>query len=81
MKKQLEDVVQVARVNILTDLNTGDISPCVERDLMMVKVSTTDTASRSQVLELANLFEAKVLDVRLEQVHFILISIVPTARR
>jgi acetolactate synthase-1/3 small subunit len=67
MKKQLEDVVHVAVVNILTNGN-GSKKNYVERDLMLAKVSTTEPGSRAEVIELTNLFDAKVIDVRPHQV-------------
>ncbi|KAL0592365.1 hypothetical protein ABG067_000473 [Albugo candida] len=67
MKKQLEDVVHVAVVNILTS-DTESSKTFVERDLMLAKVSTAATDSRAEVVELANLFEGKVIDVRPHQV-------------
>lgn len=87
MKKQLEDVVHVAVVNILTS-DTESSKTFVERDLMLAKVSTAGepiscrntvplltlcivaTDSRAEVVELANLFEGKVIDVRPHQVRF-----------
>ena len=42
MKKQLEDVVHVALVNILS--KSEDITDCVEKDLMLAKVSTEGTS-------------------------------------
>lgn len=85
MKKQLEDVVHVAVVNILTS-GSESSKTFVERDLMLAKVSTEGEVlsagilyscsllqivaadSRAQVVELANLFEGKVIDVRPHQV-------------
>ncbi|GMF10327.1 unnamed protein product [Phytophthora lilii] len=92
MKKQLEDVVYVAVVNILSSGKNAEKN-YVERDLMLAKVSTAGTfkdtipyhrnlvhgpnddfgdhaeaGSRAEVVELANLFDAKVIDVRPHQV-------------
>ncbi|KAI9906693.1 hypothetical protein PsorP6_004157 [Peronosclerospora sorghi] len=67
MKKQLEDVVYVAVVNILSSGKTSE-NNYVERDLMLAKVSTAEAGSRAEVVELANLFDAKVIDVRPHQV-------------
>ncbi|KAF0699962.1 Aste57867_9512 [Aphanomyces stellatus] len=62
MKKQLDDVVQVAAVKILTaQENVSD--NLIERDLMLAKVSTRIPGARAEVIELASLFDAKVLDV------------------
>ncbi|CAI5733424.1 unnamed protein product [Peronospora destructor] len=67
MKKQLEDVVFVAVVNILSSGKNVEKN-YVERDLMLAKVSTAEVGSRAEVVELANLFDAKVIDVRPHQV-------------
>uniref|UniRef100_H3GJ23 Uncharacterized protein n=1 Tax=Phytophthora ramorum TaxID=164328 RepID=H3GJ23_PHYRM len=67
MKKQLEDVVYVAVVNILSSGKNAQKN-YVERDLMLAKVSTAEAGSRAEVVELANLFDAKVIDVRPDQV-------------
>jgi acetolactate synthase I/III small subunit len=48
-------------VNILTVLDITDI-PSVERELMLLKVSANST-SRSEILELASIFRARVVDV------------------
>ncbi|DBA03243.1 TPA: hypothetical protein N0F65_011602 [Lagenidium giganteum] len=67
MKKQLEDVVYVAVVNILSS-GAESKKNYVERDLMLAKVATAKAGSRAEVVELANLFDAKVIDVRPHQV-------------
>ncbi|KDO29135.1 acetolactate synthase [Saprolegnia parasitica CBS 223.65] len=67
MKKQLEDVVQVAAVKILTGQEAAGEN-VIERDLMLAKVSTHLPGSRSEVAELAGLFDAKVIDVTSAQV-------------
>ncbi|OQS07820.1 acetolactate synthase small subunit [Thraustotheca clavata] len=67
MKKQLEDVVQVAAVKILTGQEEAGEN-VIERDLMLAKVSTHLPGSRSEVAELASLFDAKVVDVTPSQV-------------
>jgi acetolactate synthase I/III small subunit len=48
-------------VNILTVLDITDI-PSVERELMLLKVNA-NSASRSEILELAGIFRARVVDV------------------
>ena len=48
-------------VNILTVLDITDI-PSVERELMLLKVNASST-SRSEILELAGIFRARVVDV------------------
>uniref|UniRef100_A0AAV1VM23 ACT domain-containing protein n=1 Tax=Peronospora matthiolae TaxID=2874970 RepID=A0AAV1VM23_9STRA len=77
MKQQLEDVVYVAVVNILSGGNQSEKS-FVERDLMLAKVSTAEAGSRAEVVELANLFEAKIIDVR---PHQVMVQLAGTPRR
>ncbi len=60
VRKQLQKLVPVVKVVDYKD------APNVERDLMLVQISTvgdTDNATRSELIELANLFRAKVVDV------------------
>jgi len=56
VRKQLEKLVTVVKV-----LNFSD-QEFVERDLMLMKVSTTDN-SRSQIRELVDIFRSKIVDV------------------
>ncbi|OYW21912.1 MAG: acetolactate synthase small subunit [Planctomycetales bacterium 12-60-4] len=56
VRKQLEKIITVVKV---ADYQNQDI---VERDLMLLKVSTEQT-SRSEVLELLEIFRGKVVDV------------------
>tara|TARA_Y100001968_G_scaffold332294_1_gene389884 strand:- start:2984 stop:3514 length:531 start_codon:yes stop_codon:yes gene_type:complete len=56
MTKQLDKLVNVLQVIDLTNL------PAVERELMLLKVSA-DPASRSGILDLVQVFRAKVVDV------------------
>ncbi|RHY63575.1 hypothetical protein DYB38_008393, partial [Aphanomyces astaci] len=67
MKKQLDDVVQVAAVKILSSQDDAGEN-LIERDLMLAKVSTRQPGSRAEIAELASLFDAKVLDVTPTQV-------------
>nr|YP_010618860.1 Acetohydroxyacid synthetase small subunit [Deltalsia parasitica]WAX02873.1 Acetohydroxyacid synthetase small subunit [Deltalsia parasitica] len=48
-------------INILDVQNVTNI-PCIERELMLVKVSTR-SESRFHILEIANIFRAKVVDI------------------
>ncbi|CEG35481.1 acetolactate small subunit [Plasmopara halstedii] len=77
MKKQLEDVVYVAVVNILSSGENAQKN-YVERDLMLAKVATAEAGSRAEVVELANLFDAKVIDVR---PHQVMVQLAGTPRR
>ncbi len=61
VRKQLEKIVTVVKV---ADYQNQDI---VERDLMLIKVSTEST-SRSDVLELLQIFRGKVVDIGHEHV-------------
>ncbi|MDR2707010.1 MAG: acetolactate synthase small subunit [Planctomycetaceae bacterium] len=54
--KQLRKIVTVVRADDLTDRNH------VERDLMLIKVEALPGA-RSKILEMVNIFRAKVVDV------------------
>lgn len=56
VRKQLEKIVTVVKV---ADYQNEDI---VERDLMLLKVST-DATSRSEIMELLNIFRGKVVNV------------------
>jgi acetolactate synthase-1/3 small subunit len=56
VRKQLAKIVTVVRVRDYKDL------PFVERDLMLVKVSTPP-GKRGEVIELASLFRGRVVDV------------------
>ena len=60
VRKQLQKLVPVVKVVDYME------AAFVERDLMLVQISTTgdpDNAKRSELIELANLFRAKVVDV------------------
>lgn len=57
VRKQLQKLVPVVKVVDYKD------APFVERDLMLVQVSTAGNGKRSELIELANLFRAKVVDV------------------
>jgi acetolactate synthase I/III small subunit len=54
--KQLYKLVNVISVRDLTE------TPAVERELMLIKVSSTP-ATRSEIIEIVNIFRAKVVDV------------------
>lgn len=56
LTKQLYKLVNVLKVNDLTEV------PCVERELMLMKVNAT-TSTRSELIELAQIFRARVVDV------------------
>lgn len=56
ISKQLYKLVNVLKVQDVTTV------PCVERELMLMKVNAT-SGSRSEVLELAQIFRARVVDV------------------
>jgi acetolactate synthase I/III small subunit len=56
LTKQLYKLINVLKVQDVTEI------PCVERELMLIKVNST-VSSRSEILELVNIFRAKVVDV------------------
>ena len=52
LTKQLYKLINVLRVQDITT------SPCVERELMLLKVQTTNS-TRSEILEIGNIFRSK----------------------
>jgi len=56
ISKQLYKLINVLKVQNVTE------TPCVERELMLLKVNANST-NRSQVVELAQIFRARVVDV------------------
>ncbi|MGL5921630.1 acetolactate synthase small subunit [Chroococcidiopsis sp.] len=56
LTKQLYKLVHVLKVQDITEV------PCVERELMLIKVSAT-SSNRSEVIEIAQIFRARVVDV------------------
>jgi acetolactate synthase I/III small subunit len=73
VRKQLAKVVEV--VKVVDYLGTDH----VERDLMLVRVATP-AAVRSEVIELASLFRARIVDVGREELMIELSGIVELAR-
>jgi acetolactate synthase-1/3 small subunit len=56
LTKQLYKLINVLKVQELTEV------PCVERELMLLKVNV-NSQSRSEVIEFAQIFRARVVDV------------------
>lgn len=56
LTKQLYKLVNVLKVQDITEI------PCVERELMLVKVNATATM-RSEIIEIVQIFRAKVVEV------------------
>lgn len=56
LTKQLYKLINVLKVQDITT------TPCVERELMLMKVNA-NTANRTEILELAQIFRARVVDV------------------
>jgi acetolactate synthase-1/3 small subunit len=56
LTKQLYKLINVLKVQDLTDV------PCVERELMLLKVNA-NSSSRSEIIEFAQIFRARVVDV------------------
>jgi acetolactate synthase-1/3 small subunit len=54
--KQLKKLIQVIEVKDITS------QPCVERELMLLKVKSS-LSTRSQILEIVNIFRSKVVDI------------------
>ena len=59
--KQLYKLIGIIKVEDITNV------PCVERELMVIKVNAS-TLNRSEILEIANIFRAKVVDFALEAI-------------
>ena len=59
LTKQLYKLINVLKVQDVTNV------PCVERELMLLKVTTTKS-TRAEVLEIADIFRAKVVDLAIE---------------
>ena len=56
LTKQLYKLINVLKVQDIT------VIPCVERELMLLKVNAT-SSTRSEIVELAQIFRARVVDV------------------
>ncbi|NEP03924.1 MULTISPECIES: acetolactate synthase small subunit [Okeania] len=56
LTKQLYKLINVLKVQDITAI------PCVERELMLLKINAT-TNMRSEVVEIANIFRARVVDL------------------
>jgi acetolactate synthase I/III small subunit len=56
LTKQLYKLINVLKVLDITNY------PCVERELMLLKVTAT-SIHRSEILEIANVFRARVVDI------------------
>ncbi|MGF1577302.1 MAG: acetolactate synthase small subunit [Cyanophyceae cyanobacterium] len=54
--KQLYKLIDVLKVNDITDV------PCVERELMLIKVNASPT-TRSDIMDVAQMFRARIVDV------------------
>lgn len=57
LTKQLYKLVNVLKVQDITEV------PCVERELMLLKVNVPNSVIRSEVIELAQIFRARVVDI------------------
>jgi acetolactate synthase-1/3 small subunit len=56
LTKQLYKLINVLKVQDITEI------PCVERELMLIKVNAS-AAMRSEIIEIVQIFRAKVVDV------------------
>ncbi len=61
LTKQLYKLINVLKVQDITQI------PCVERELMLVKVNAT-ASNRAEVIELAQVFRARIVDISEETV-------------
>ncbi|CDM95381.1 MAG: acetolactate synthase small subunit [Limnospira sp. PMC 1291.21] len=57
LTKQLYKLINVLKVLDITEV------PCVERELMLLKVNSPSSAIRSEIIELAQIFRARVVDI------------------
>jgi acetolactate synthase-1/3 small subunit len=57
VRRQLEKIVTVVRVD---DISSKDY---IERDLMMIKVRTSQPSCRNEIRELAEIFRGRIVDV------------------
>ncbi|MDY7021678.1 MAG: acetolactate synthase small subunit [Cyanobacteria bacterium J06592_8] len=55
--KQLYKLINVLKVQDITEF------PCVERELMLIKINCSGSAMRSEIIELAQIFRARVVDI------------------
>ena len=62
VRKQLEKVVTVVKV---VDISAQDF---VERDMMLLKIKAPPGGNRSEILELTDIFRARIVDVGTEEV-------------
>jgi acetolactate synthase-1/3 small subunit len=56
LTKQLYKLINVLKVQDIT------LTPCVERELMLIKVNAT-ASNRAEVIELAQVFRARIVDI------------------
>ncbi len=63
LTKQLYKLINVLKVNDITEV------PCVERELMLMKVNANST-TRSEIIELGQIFRARVVDVAEDSLTF-----------
>ncbi|MGB3403227.1 MAG: acetolactate synthase small subunit [Microcoleaceae cyanobacterium] len=62
LTKQLYKLINVLKVQEITEI------PCVERELMLLKVNYTNSQIRSEIIELAHIFRARVVDIGTDSV-------------
>ena len=61
LKKQLYKLVNILKIQDITNI------PCVERELMLIKVSTV-TSPRAELLEIVKIFRSRVVDVSTDSI-------------
>jgi acetolactate synthase-1/3 small subunit len=62
LTKQLYKLINVLKVQEITEI------PCVERELMLLKVNYSSSQVRSEIIELAQIFRARVVDIGTDSV-------------
>ncbi len=62
LTKQLYKLINVLKVQDITEV------PCVERELMLLKVNYNNSQVRSEIMELAQIFRARVVDIGTDSV-------------
>ncbi|MCQ2561740.1 MAG: acetolactate synthase small subunit [Clostridia bacterium] len=65
---QLRKIIQVHSVKLLTD------SQALRRELVLFKVATKDSAERNEIIQVANIFRASVIDVAVESLTIAVIG-------
>ncbi|MGL5082927.1 MAG: acetolactate synthase small subunit [Microcoleaceae cyanobacterium] len=57
ISKQLYKLINVLKVQDVTEV------PCVERELMLLKVNCNSNVTRSEIIEIVQIFRARIVDI------------------